>query len=349
MQNLNNSDKSPKYPLIAFLLLLGTIGVLGILFYLVLRNNALPPLPKVGVVQSNNRSSLAQTGHQDILLPAPTSTPPADPSDPTPVVPTPTPAPSSTPQPPFNSDDWANLPVIPETVSSNVRNIYLKGLSLGNRPGSFSKVGDCNSLDPYFLSYFDLGSSAYDLGAYGYLQPMIDEFNGSFKRVSEAVGNGFNTSAVLSPFRANPDDCNSGESPLQCEYRIHKPSFVFISIGTDDYLSPDKYEANLRQILDYTIQQGIVPILVTKMDDANQLDYNPIIAKLAYEYNIPLINLWRALQPLPDHGLLDNIHPSGYTDGFNFSEDYLTRYGWPNRNLDFLRGLYVAWTAANQE
>ena len=264
------------------------------------------------------------------------------------LVPTASPTQAPQPTPTLGPNDWMNLPIIP-TVSKTAILIYQKGLALGNNPNAFSKVGDCNSLSTRFLTYFD-GDPAtyYNLEAYSNLQPAISQFSGSFKRVSQAVGDGFNTSAVLSPFRADPNNCKAGESPLSCEYRIQKPSFAFIAIGTDDYLTPDKFEANLRQILDTAINLGIVPILATKADNANQLNYNPIIAKVALEYDIPLWNLWRAMNPLPGQGMEDNIHPSGTFAAFDFSSENLSKYGWPMRNLTALQVLDAVWRGVAQ-
>ncbi len=238
------------------------------------------------------------------------------------------------------AEEWMSLPVIP-VISDTAREIYQKGLALGNDPNAFSKVGDCNALSVRFLTYFDgtPASTYYNLESFSYLQGVIDQFNGSFKRESLAVGDGFNTSAILSPFRADPNYCDLSESPLECEYRIHKPSIALITIGTDDYLKPADFKDNLRKIIEITINDGIVPILATKADNANELDYNPIIASLAAEYNIPLWNLWLAQQPLPDQGLLDNVHPTGTWAAFDFSPSNLTTFGWPVRNLTALQVL----------
>ncbi len=262
--------------------------------------------------------------------------------DPTPVVETPQ-ATATLPSQPV-ALAAANTP----SPLSTIQAIYQKGQALGNDPHAFSKVGDCNSLEPYFLVNFDLDPSTYNLGTYTLLQPAIQQFNGSFKRKSLAVADGFNTSAVLSPSRADPNQCGNNETPLACEYRIHKPSFAIISIGTDDYLTPARFEANLRQILDQTISRGIVPILLTKMDDANQLHYNPIITKLASAYDIPLVDLSSAMQTLPNQGMADNIHPNGLTDAFVFSDYNLTHYGWPVRNLNVLKALYTTWQNASK-
>jgi len=91
---------------------------------------------------------------------------------------------------------------------------------------------------------------------------------------------------------------------LACEARLHKPAIAFILLGTNDASHPEVFEADVRQILDYLIEQGIVPILATKADDfEGDYSINATIARLAYEYDLPLWNFWLAVQPLPDHGL----------------------------------------------
>jgi hypothetical protein len=251
-----------------------------------------------------------------------------------------TPVPTS--RPTLGPTDWQRLPISP-AVSQNARAIYERGRLLGNNPKAFSKVGDCNSLPPTFLTFFDEDSSYYHLGDYSFLLTAIDQFQGSFKRQSFAVGNGFNTSALLSPVMADPANCQPNETPLACEYRIQKPSFALIAVGTDDYVNPTQFEQNLRKIIEITINDGIVPIIATKVDDANHLNLNAITARLANEYDVPLWNLWLAVQPLKGQGLADNIHPSGIIDAFNFTTNNLAKYGWPVRNMTALKALYTTW------
>ena len=95
--------------------------------------------------------------------------------------------------------------------------------------------------------------------------------------------------------------CKPGETPLTCEYRLHNPSFIFITLETwADPDSIERYETYLRQIVEYVIQRGTVPILITKADVSEVVEsihiINPAIAKIAYEYDIPLVNFWRAAQ-----------------------------------------------------
>ena len=246
----------------------------------------------------------------------------------------------------LSPNEWMSLPIIPE-VSQNARMIYQRGLELGNNPHAFSKIGDCQSISTYFLSYFDrLGF--YDLGDYSSLQATIDWYTGSFSRDSLAVKGGFNAAAVLSPLRADPKQCNPNENPITCEFRLHRPSLVIISLEEWWAGHPENYEAYMRQIIEYSIQQGVVPIIATKADnlEGNNL-INQTIANLALEYDIPVWNFWLAVQPLPNHGLIA-FNSSGEVDLFHLthSEGYYfyndpsgTQSGWSVRNLTALQSL----------
>jgi hypothetical protein len=298
-------------------------------------------IPEANTVLSQSPTPDASITPTQTLIPSPKPTQTKIPT------PTSTQTLLPSPTPTLSPDSWMSFPVNP-VVSDNARAIYKKGQGLGNHPYSFSKVGDCNSMAPNFLSHFDGSPEGYNLGANTYLEAAIKQFAGSFKRQGYALGDGFNTSAVLAPFRADPNNCGSKESPLACEYRIQKPAFAIIAIGKDDYVRPEVFEANFRKIIVTTIDLGIVPILATMMDTVHDPIYNQIIAKLAYEYDIPLWNYWLAVQPLPNYGLDDNIHPNGSFAAFDFSNENLARYGWPVRNLTALQALYTTWQVVTQ-
>jgi len=246
----------------------------------------------------------------------------------------------------LSHDDWMSLPVIP-SVSQTARLIYQHGIELGNDPHAFSKIGDCQSISTYFLSYFDL-PGLYNLGDFSSLQQTIDWYSGSFSRDSLAVKGGFNAAAVLSPLRADTKQCNPNESPIACEFRQHRPSVAIISLEEWWAGHPENYEAYMRQIIEYSIQQGVVPIIATKADnlEGNNL-INQSIANLALEYDIPLWNFWSAVQPLPDHGLIavdslgevDMFHLT-HSEGYYFYNDPAgTQSGWSVRNLTALQAL----------
>ncbi len=275
----------------------------------------------------------------------PTPTPSSDPVNVEPVVETVLPAatatalPSPTPRATLAADDWQTLPVTPVISQATVA-IFQLGLELGRDPHAFSKIGDCQNVSSYFLSPFAY-PNAYRLGPYTSLQETIDWFQetGSFTRESLAVKGGYNVAAVLSPLRADPKSCQPGENPLACEIRVHNPSFAIISMETWWSGQPEAYEKYMRQLLDYTISQGVVPILATKADNLegeNQI--NKALAKLAWEYDIPLWNFWASVQDMNNKGLTsDGFH---LTLGNYFYDDPInTATGWSRRNLTALQAL----------
>jgi hypothetical protein len=257
--------------------------------------------------------------------------------------------------PQLSPDDWMTLPVIP-SVSQNAKSIYQRGLAMGNDPRAFSKVGDCQSIPTYFLNYFDM-PGYYDLGSFSSLQQTIDWYEGSFSRESLAVKGGFNAAAILSPLRADPQQCKPDENPIECEFRFHHPSVVIISLEEWWAGHPENYESYMRQILDYAIEHGVLPIIATKADnlEGNNL-INQTIAKLANEYDIPLWNFWLAVQTLPNHGLIA-YNSSGEADMFHLthSEGYYfynnpanMQSGWSIRNLTALQALDAVRQALNE-
>lgn len=273
------------------------------------------------------------------------SPPKTDPSQPTLSSPTATPlipTASQTPKPPLEKDAWKQMPAVPTGVSDAMREVYRRGLVMGNDPTHFSVIGDCQNVSSYFLAVFEKPGE-YSLGEeYAYLQPTIDYYQGSFSRVSVAVKGGFNAAAVISPLRADPEVCNANESPLDCELRLWNPSVVIVSMETWWSQKPEEeYAKYMRRVLDRIIETGAVPIIATKADNLEgDHAINATIAQLAYEYDIPLWNFWAAVQPLPDHGL----SPDGFhlTFARNFFDDPIRmKNAWPWRNLTALQTLDV--------
>lgn len=268
----------------------------------------------------------------------------------------PTESPTSTIQPvitrtitpgPFNSDlvaceDWQSWPVIPR-LSKTARELYQRGQVSENNSKAFSKIGDGEISTEWFFSAFDLGEAYYDLGPYQDLRPVIEHFSGSFGRIGMAARRGFNTPGILDPSRGDPSRCESGESPLTCELRLHRPAFAILSLGTNQVWKPEEFEAGMRQILDLLLDQDVVPILSTKGDNLEgDHRINRTVACLAREYDIPLWNFWAAIQPLPNHGLQpDREHLTyGITD---FDDENAMQSAWTVRNLTALQALDAVW------
>ncbi|MCJ7622084.1 MAG: SGNH/GDSL hydrolase family protein [Anaerolineaceae bacterium] len=224
------------------------------------------------------------TSTSQATLPEPTDTP--EPEATATITPTPTltftPGPTAT----LSKDDWKKMPVIPTAVSDTMRAIYQLGQLMGNNPNAFSKVGDCTSVLPYFLGDLD-DPEVYNLGQYDDLQSTIDYFPGSFSRESLAAKVGLSSGAALTVLWSDWKECSPTETPLDCEYRTHQPSFAIISLGTNDVTdraSMQFFEDKMRRVIDHTIGKGIVPILATKADNPEGNHFiNATIARLAYE------------------------------------------------------------------
>ncbi len=244
----------------------------------------------------------------------------------------------------------SNYPAIPTTMG-RAREIFESGQRYGNSMHVISKVGDCISDNEHFLSPF--GWQQYNLGNYTGLQAVIGQFSDSLTFDSLAAYDGLVTTAVLDPLFANPLACEPGETPLRCEYRVHRPSVAIIMFGAQDLLfTPvDAFNQNLRQIVHETIQAGVIPILSTFPGNLQRweqaVQYNQIVVQVALDYNIPLMNLWLALEQLPNHGLnADGRHLSlPITRSGDLSSSNLQR-GYPMRNLVTLQSLDAVWRNA---
>lgn len=239
-------------------------------------------------------------------------------------------APTPTALPPLTAAQWREWPVIP-VLSEHVRAIYLQGLALNNDPTNFSIIGDCQSVPLVFMGSFDERPEFWPAYDYTHLLPTLTHFQGSFGRRSGAVANGMSAASVFSPFWADLKICTAGETPLECEFRLQQPTIVFINLGTN-YGEPEKHADYLRDILDFTLEHGAIPVLSTKGDNAEgDWRINEVIAEIALEYDVPLWNYWAAIQDLPNHGI-DDARPEG---------NYLTRAAWDVRSITGLQVLDV--------
>jgi LysM repeat protein len=246
-------------------------------------------------------------------------------------------------------------------VSANAHNIFLSGQAQGNRANVFSKIGDSITANDVFLT--PIGWGMYDLRQYTYLAPVIAFFSqtpartaNSFANTSLSAKTGWSAWRVLDPSATlNKDLCGPNERPLECEYRVVKPSIALIMLGTNDVQSTTaaQFEAEMRTIIQISIDHGVIPVISTipplhKDWAVGRVEtINGIIVALAREYDIPLWDYWSALQGLPNDGLTsDGVHPSVYAGhAADFSPDYIEA-GYTVRNLLALQALDAVWKAA---
>lgn len=225
-----------------------------------------------------------------------------------------------TPAPPkdVNGVEVDQFIVMPHSVEENIRVIYARGQTLGNNPRAFSKIGDSTIENPYFLTRFDGGP--YKLGDYQYLRSAINYFGGSFGRQSMAVRIGLHSWSALNATWADKTQCNPNETPVGCEFRLHKPSMTFIHLGANDTDTPKYFGENMQKLVDFCVQSGVIPILSTKADrfkDPGNV-FNKTIRELAEENQVPLWDFDLVAETLPGRGLgEDNVHMTSF-----YSHDY---------------------------
>ena len=231
-------------------------------------------------------------------------------------------------------ENWEEWPILP-VVSKEMMDVYQLGLEMGTDPNAFSVFGDCQSLPEYYMGGYETGEIKLD-GEYQYLLSTIDWFEGSFNRESVTIKKGTTVAAILWEgwIDADTSICDYGETPLECEVRIHNPSIVIINLGTHWEVRNEIY---LRKILEELISHGIVPIISTKADTREGDAWiNADLVRAANEYHVPVWNFWLASQPLENHGMKPN------------DRMYLTEEGLDVQRLTSLQSLDSVYRQLNQ-
>jgi len=327
-----------------------------------------PPTDMPVIAQSTDTPVIAPSTDTPVP-PTPTDTPVLAVPTATSTLPTQTPTPPTpaTAVPPTRTAT-VSTPAIPATLASgpvypfisnitqHALQIYQQGQQMGRRINAFALVGDSNTANPKFFAPFEYGN--YTLGDYAGLQTTIDFFHGYFDRqcpspCSPAAKGSFATTMELTleqdlAPQFGDSRCLWTETPMACEYRLQQPSIALILIGTGDHLDWRNFEGRYRQIVEYTVAQGIIPVLMTKADELEYTeqgapyDYiNDIIRRLALEYDVPLLDVRKAVEPLPNGGCVsDGFHYNSPPDGrtADFSGNHL-EYGFNMRNLTALEVL----------
>ena len=284
-------------------------------------------------------------------LPAPNAAPVSPPKGTqqpkkfSPITPEPTRTFTATPIPPATleaeANAWKALPVLPETIDASLRKVYEHGLTLGNDPHAFSIFGDCQSRPGDFFGVFEMDAEVVE-SLSPELQEVVDYFGGSFNRESPTAQDGTTPGSLLwTQWHRGQYGCTFAETPVQCELRIHRPSFVIIQVGTHFESRNTEY---LRRVILQLLDAGVVPILATKADNREKDErINRDMAMLASEYDLPLWNFWAAVSDLPNRGL--------YTrDDRPLQGDiYLNEVALERHRMTGLAALNAVWRAIVEE
>ena len=251
------------------------------------------------------------------------------------------------------------VPIFENFDSPHLVEIFRLGQRLGNRADVFTTVGDSNTTNGDFLRPIGREPNDCEFGGYEALWETVEHFSvaprpnqrNSFTNDSAAAEMGFSTSSVLDPFWAEPTLCERNENPLSCEYRLVKPSVAIILLGQIDinYGGPapvEQFRANMERIAQTSLEQGIIPVLNTIVFLPERdvwslsMEYNMAVLDIVEQYDIPLINLWRAVQSLPASGIgPDRSHLRAVVGKFCSFDGSETEIGGTLRNLLTLQAL----------
>ena len=313
------------------------INMVSCIFLVACVAEVTPTAPVQSLPSSTAVPSKAQLSNVQFFTAVPSRTPrPA-------TIALPSPRPSLTPDPSIPSldlDAWKDQPVIP-TVDPSISAIYEYGQRLGNDPNAFSIFGDCQTRPEEFFGVFET-DEAVVARLSPELQEAVDNFRGSFTRESSTSQDGTTPGSLLwTQWHRGEYGCSFAETPVECELRVHRPSFVIIQVGTHFESRNTEY---LREIILQLMDEGVIPILATKADNREKDErINRDMWMLASEYDLPLWNFWAAVSDLPNRGLYTR------SDRPLQGDIYLTEPALEIHRMTGLEALNVVWRVATKQ
>ena len=226
-------------------------------------------------------------------------------------------------------------------MDPSISAIYEYGQRLGNDPNAFSIFGDCQTRPDEFFGVFET-DEAVVARLSPELQDAVDNFRGSFTRESSTSQDGTTPGSLLwTQWHRGEYGCSFAETPVECELRVHRPSFVIIQVGTHFESRNTEY---LREIILQLMDEGVIPILATKADNREKDErINRDMWMLASEYDLPLWNFWAAVSDLPNRGLYTR------SDRPLQGDIYLTEPALEIHRMTGLEALNVVWRVATKQ
>ena len=152
----------------------------------------------------------------------------------------------------------------------------------------------------------------------------------AFERHGVGAHFGLHSWTVFDPMWADEEWCEAGEDVITCEFRLQNPSVLFVRLGSNDAGSPSGFRFNVKEVIEFATERGVIPIIGTKADRfEGSNENNDILRALADEYDVPLWDFDRLADTLPGRGLdTDGVHliidelPHDYTDPAAFQRGH---------------------------
>jgi hypothetical protein len=213
----------------------------------------------------------------------------------------------------------------------------------------FMKVGA--SSDASIANLHCFATDEVDLGSHAALGATLDVF-----LAGDAAGTTpFDRDSLATEVGRTASWAIDGDpAPLQLELDAVGPSLAFVHFGTNDMqlgIDPGTalpgFHVALAELLLRLEERGVVAILVglTRRGDNPAADrwiatYNAVLRAMAQQRQIPFVDAYRAIDPLPGHGLgPDGLHLEADPDGACLFTDAGLQHGYNVRNLIQLEAL----------
>ncbi len=218
------------------------------------------------------------------------------------------------------------------------------------REDVFLKAGASSTVSPNTLHCFEAATKA-DLGAHAHLAGALAYFQGGeaagtspFGRDTLAAESGRSASWVVS----------GDPSPLDEEWEALTPRWALAHYGTNDMnlgathgSAMVPFHEAMMALVDAMLDRGTVPTLygITRRGDSPTAQlwvesYNAVIRGMAQSRQVPFVDLYEAIDPLPGNGLSgDGIHLLAFSEGACQLSDEGLQWGYNMRNLVALEGL----------
>ncbi|MFW5709369.1 MAG: PKD domain-containing protein, partial [Chloroflexota bacterium] len=224
------------------------------------------------------------------------------------------------------------VPVLPDvgSIASELEPVFQAGAAMTppRNSSAFALIGDQSITGPNYLDPFGNGSYSVDTSA-SELQSVIDRFaNDPAASFSDQTVVDL-ASELVAP---SSDPACNGDSVLVCAINQSNASIVLIGIGQQDAFNltdPAAFRSSLNTAVQQAIGANAIPVLMmlypsndTTVQDTIA-DLNAQIIAVANNSDgvngvrVPLINVWRGLNALPNRGLNGN-EPSVGPNGAGF-------------------------------
>ncbi|MCA9708463.1 MAG: SGNH/GDSL hydrolase family protein [Myxococcales bacterium] len=213
----------------------------------------------------------------------------------------------------------------------------------------FMKTGASSTVSHNTLHCF--ADDPIELGDHQELDPTLQFFLGGdaagstpFDRETEAALVGHHAGWAIS----------GDPSPIDIEVGLLSPRLALVHFGANDMGWGETYgdallyfHTNMMLMVDGFLDQGIVPIIfgITRRGDYASAQrwvgtWNATLRGIAQARQIPFVDLYHAIDPLPGHGLAsDGLHLEAYSGGACVLDDEGLQHGYNIRNLVALEAL----------